>query len=95
MRKLIPVLGAAALLTSCGEASQGFEDGFNTKFHENFVSSCVKSATQAGAPQAMADATCQCASDKIKERFSVKEKVSLNNDQILPIVRECRDRTTS
>ena len=95
MRKLLPVLGAAALLSACGEASQGFEDGFNTKFHENFVSSCVKSATQAGAAQAMADAACKCASDKIKERFTVKEKMNLKNDQIIPIVQECRAAATS
>jgi hypothetical protein len=95
MRKLIPVLGALALLSACGEASQGFEDGFNTKFHESFVASCVKSATQAGAPQAVADATCKCASDKIKDRFSVKEKMNLKNDQIIPIVQECRGSATS
>ena len=53
MRKLVSVLGAAALLSACGEATQGFEDGFDTKFHESFVASCVKSATQSGAPQAV------------------------------------------
>ncbi len=95
MRKLVLVLGATALLTACGEASQGFDEGFNTKFHENFVSSCVKSATQAGAAQGLADAACKCASDKIKERFTVKEKMSLKNDQIIPIIQECRASATS
>ncbi len=90
MRKILAAAAALAL-TACGEASQGFEDGFDTKFHESFVSSCVKSATQAGAPQAAADTLCKCASDKIKERFSVREKMSLKNDQIIPIVQECRD----
>lgn len=85
----------ALALIGCGEAKQGFEDGFDTKFHESFVSSCVKSATDAGAPQALADATCKCASDKIKERFSVKEKMNLKNDQIIPIVQECRSSATS
>ena len=76
-------------LTACGEATKGFEDGFDTKFHESFVASCVKSSTGAGAPQAAADTICKCASDKIKDRFSVKEKMSLKNDQIIPIVQEC------
>ena len=88
MRRILAVTSALAL-TACGEASQGFDDGFNTKFHESFVASCVKSSTGAGAPQAAADAICKCASDKIKDRFSVKEKISLKDDQIIPIVQEC------
>ncbi len=90
MRKMILLLGAAGLLGGCGEAKQGFDDSFNAKFHESFVSSCVKSATQAGAEAAVADKVCACASGKIKERFSVKEKMSLKNEQILPLVQECR-----
>ena len=90
MRKRISVLGAAGLLTACGEASQGFDEGFNAKFHESFVSSCVKSAVQGGAPQPAAESLCNCASDKIKDKFSVKEKMSLKNDQIIPLVEECR-----
>jgi hypothetical protein len=89
MRTIFAVLGAAALVTACGEAKQGFEDGFDTKFHESFVATCVKSSTQAGAPQAAADSICKCASDKIKDRFSTREKMSLKNDQIIPIVQEC------
>jgi hypothetical protein len=94
MRKTILVLGAAGLLTACGEVSQGFDDGFNTRFHESFVSSCVKSAVQGGAPQQAAESLCGCASDKIKDRFSVKEKMSLKNDQIIAIVQECRGSVT-
>ena len=90
MRK-IPILASALALTACGEASQGFDDGFNAKFHESFVASCVKSSTQAGAPQEVADKICACASDKIKDRFSTREKMSLKNDQIIPIVQECSD----
>ncbi len=89
MRTIFAVLGAAALVTACGEAKQGFEDGFDTKFHESFVATCVKSSTQAGAPQEAADSICKCASDKIKDRFSTREKMSLKNDQIIPIVQEC------
>ena len=90
MRTMMTLLGAAALLVGCGEAKQGFDDGFNTKFHESFVTSCVKSATQSGAEQAVADKVCACASDKIKERYSVKEKMSLKTEQILPLVQACR-----
>jgi hypothetical protein len=90
MQKILLVVGAVAL-TACGEAKQGFEDGFDTKFHESFVASCVKSSTGAGAPQAAADAICACASDKIKDRFSTREKMSLKNDQIIPVVQECSD----
>ena len=89
MNRIILVAGIAALLTACGEAKQGFDEGFNTKFHESFVSSCVKSSTAAGAPQEAADSICKCASDKIADRFSTREKMTLKNDQIIPIVQEC------
>jgi hypothetical protein len=84
------VLGAAVLLVGCGSAKEGFDESFNTKFHESFVASCVKSAVGAGASQEIADKTCNCASDKIKERYSVREKMSLKTDQILPLVQQCR-----
>ena len=95
MNRIILVAGIAALLTACGEAKQGFDEGFNTKFHESFVASCVKSSTQAGAPQEAADSICKCASDKIKERFSTREKMTLKNDQIIPIVQECSSNRPS
>lgn len=82
--------GLALLAAGCGQAKQGFDDGFNTKFHENFVSSCVESATKAGAAADMATKLCTCASDKIKERYTVKQKMALKNEQLMPIVEECR-----
>ncbi|MGH6658762.1 MAG: hypothetical protein ACREBK_07930 [Sphingomicrobium sp.] len=84
------VLALCGLAAGCGEAKTGFDDSFNKSFHEKFISSCVSSATQASAPQDMAAKLCTCASDKIKERFSVRQKMSLRNEQILPIVEECR-----
>ena len=90
MRNMIILLGAAGLLAGCGGAKDSFDESFNAKFHESFVSSCVKSAVGAGAEQAVADKVCACASDKIKERYSAREKMSLKNDQILPLVQACR-----
>ena len=90
MRNLIVVLTAAALLAGCGSAKESFDESFNTKFHESFIASCVKSAVGAGAEQAVADKVCACASDKIKERYSAREKMSLKNEQILPLVQQCR-----
>lgn len=90
MRTWMVMIGAAALLTACGDAKEGFDDGFNTKFHESFVKSCVDSAVKSGAPQAAADTLCNCASDKIKERFSTQQKMSLKPDQITPLVEACR-----
>ena len=89
MRKLIMVLGASALLTACGEGKRGLEETFDKEFHKSFVASCVKSSTAAGAPQEAADSICKCASDKVDERFSAREKVTLKNDQIIGIVQEC------
>ena len=90
MRVMIAVLGAAGLLAGCGQAKKSFDESFDAKFHESFVSSCVKSAVGSGAPQDVADKVCNCASDKIRERFSVSDKMRLKKEQILPLVEECR-----
>ena len=89
MRRLMLVLGTSALLGACGEAKQGFDEGFNTKFHESFVSSCVASGKKTGATQEAAESICKCASDKIADRFSTREKMTLKNDQIIGFVQEC------
>ena len=94
-----PWIAIAACLTvaSCGDAGgsneatkSSFEQGFDKSFHENFVSSCVKSATGAGAPQDKASKLCTCASEKIKANFSTREKMSLSNDKVFPLVEQCR-----
>ena len=84
------VLALAGLLAGCGEAKTSFDDSFNKNFHEKFISSCVASATKAGAPQDMATTLCTCASDKVKERYSVRQKMTLKDEQLMPIVEECR-----
>ena len=81
----------ALLVAGCGgEAKKGFDDSFNNQFHEAFISSCVKSATGGGVEQALASKLCTCASDKVKERYSVKEKMGLKNEQLTPIIEECK-----
>ena len=81
---------AALALTACGEAKQSVDDSFNKSFHEKFVSSCVGSASKSGVDQALATKLCQCASDKVAERYSAKEKITLGDAQLTPIVKECR-----
>jgi len=82
---------AAMLVAGCsGEAKKNFDDSFNSQFHEKFISSCVKSATDGGVAQDLATKLCTCASDKVKERYSVKEKMTMKNEQLTPIVEECK-----
>ena len=86
----IIALALCGMVAGCGEAKTSFDDSFNKSFHEKFISSCVSSATKSGAPQDLATKLCTCASDKVKERFSVREKMTLKNEALLPIVEECR-----
>jgi len=88
--RILTIAVGALLLAGCGEAKKGFDEGFDTKFHEGFVKSCVESAVRAGAPQETATTLCNCTSDKIKGKFSTAEKMKLKNEQILPLVEECR-----
>ena len=83
-------LALGVLVAGCGGTKESFDDSFNKGFHENFISSCTSSATRSGVTQDVASKLCTCASDKVKERFSVREKMSLKSEQINPIVAECR-----
>ena len=87
------IIALGALLAGCGEAKkafdEGFDEAFDKSFHEKFISSCTSSAMRSGATQDLASKLCTCASDKVKERFSVREKMNLTEEQAMPIVEEC------
>lgn len=90
------VTAAAALaLAGCGGAKKDFDENFDKSFHESFFKSCVDSAVKAGAQQAAATRLCSCTSDKIKAKFSTKQKMSLKNEQILPLAEACRAEHSS
>jgi hypothetical protein len=86
------------LLCGCGSSgnsvddsfNKAFDDGFNRTFREKFISSCVQSASESGVAQNRADKLCKCGSDKIDERYSVHEKMSLKQEQLKPIIEECK-----
>jgi ABC-type uncharacterized transport system auxiliary subunit len=86
----LTALALCALLGGCGGAKKSFDDSFNKNFHEKFVASCVKSATDSGVAQDLAGKLCTCASDKVKERYSVREKMRLKDEQLRPILQECK-----
>ena len=86
----LAALALCALLGGCGGPKKSFDDSFNKNFHEKFVASCVKSATASGVAQDLAGKLCACASDKVKERYSVREKMNLKDEQLRPILEECR-----
>ncbi len=78
------------LLAGCGSAKRSFDNSFDKSFHEKFVASCVQSAANSGVAQALAGKLCTCASDKVKQRFSVRQKMSLTKEQLKPILLECK-----
>lgn len=77
----------------CGDSSSdfqnGFEANFDRSFHESLVASCVAGTKRSGASEELATNLCTCASDKVKQRFTVQEKMNLKNEQIDPIIKEC------
>ena len=92
----LTALALCALLASCGSNGNGnssnksFDDSFDKSFHEKFVASCVQSAANSGVAQELAGKLCTCASDKVKQRFSVAQKMHLKEDQLKPILQECK-----
>lgn len=83
-------LALCALLGACGNSNKSSENGFDQSFHEKFVASCVQSATASGVAQDLAGKICTCASDKVEQRFSVSEKMNLKQEQLRPIMAECK-----
>jgi hypothetical protein len=90
MRIVIALLGIMPLLAGCDGAKTSFDDSFQKSFREKFVSSCTSSAASSGLGQEVIGKVCTCASDKIAERFSVRDLMSLKPEQVAPIVAECR-----
>jgi hypothetical protein len=88
--RLLGIAAVALALAGCGGTKKSFDESFDKSFHESFVKSCVDSAVKAGAPQAAATTLCSCTSDKIKDKYSTKEKMALKNEQILPLAEACR-----
>jgi hypothetical protein len=86
----LTALALCAVLGACGNTGKSFDDSFNKNFHEKFVASCVQSAAASGVVQDVADKMCACASDKIKERYSVRQKMNLKDEQLRPILLECK-----
>jgi galactitol-specific phosphotransferase system IIB component len=91
----LTMLALCALLAACGRgngnsSSKSFDDSFDKSFQEKFVGSCVSSAANSGVSQELAGKLCTCASDKVKQRFSVAQKMHLTKDQLRPILLECK-----
>jgi hypothetical protein len=86
----ISLIALGALVAGCGDTKKAFDESFDKSFHEKLISSCTSSAVGSGAPQEIATRLCTCASDKVKERYTVSEKMNLKQDQLQPIVAECR-----
>ncbi|HEX4800153.1 MAG TPA: hypothetical protein VFU91_03145 [Sphingomicrobium sp.] len=77
----------STLLAACSSKSH---DSFDQDFKQNFVSSCVHSATSSGVAQDLASKTCTCAADKVQQRFSMQQKMHLTKEQLTPIMMKCR-----
>jgi hypothetical protein len=86
----ISLIALSALLAGCGDTKKAFDESFDKSFHEKLISSCTSSAVKSGAPQDLATRLCTCASDKVKQRFTVSEKMNLKPEQLQPIVAQCR-----
>ena len=79
-------LALFALLAACSSKSH---DPFDKDFKQNFVSYYVHSATSSGVAQDLASKTCTCAADKVRQRFSMQQKMHLTKEQLRPIMAEC------
>ncbi|AZI34694.1 hypothetical protein NT2_02_02900 [Caenibius tardaugens NBRC 16725] len=87
---LLVLPGLAALISGCGTAG---EESLNKSFDEEFRSSCVSSAVKTGAPPPLAARACACTIDEINAKYSTREKLALSQDEIMPIIEACANKT--
>jgi len=85
-------LAFCALLGACGGAKQA--DNSKTDFDQKFVASCVQSATTGGVAEGVASEVCACASGKVRQRYSMQEIARLTQEQVRPIMAECKASVT-
>ena len=69
-------------LTACGEAKKSFDEGVEKSFRKEFVDSCTTSAVKTGAPPAMAVKLCGCTADKLQQKYSGSELLSVSEDEM-------------
>ena len=82
-------LALCALLGACGGSKQA-DDKSNSNFDQKFVASCVQSATSGGVAEDVASKVCGCASEKVRQRYSMQEIARLTEEQATPIMAECK-----
>ena len=82
---LFVLIGCTALLAGCGKVTEAAND----KFDEQFRSSCVASAVKTGAPAAISQKACDCTIDEINKKYSASEKLTLSQDDAMPILEKC------
>ena len=88
--KAVTALAFCTLLGACDSSKKSFEDSFNQNFHAKLIASCTKSATDAGVAPDLSIRMCTCASDKVRQRYTVREKMTLQAEQLKPIIEECK-----
>lgn len=90
MRSTMIILLALPLaLTACGEAKKSFDEGVEKSFHKEFVDSCVTSAVKTGAPPAAASKLCGCTADKLKQKYSGSELLSVSEAEMQVAAQAC------
>lgn len=90
MRPTILMLLALPLaLTACGEAKKSFDEGVEKSFHKEFVDSCTTSAVKMGAPSAAAVKLCGCTAEKLQQKYSGSELLSVSEAEMQVAANAC------
>ena len=83
--ELFVLLGCTMLLAGCSKATEAASN----KFDEQFRTACVGSAVKTGAPPVISKRACDCTIDEINKKYSATEKLTLSQDDAMPILEQC------
>ena len=89
-KTMLALVCLSGLVGGCGQAEQAA----NESFDREFLASCVAAANTGTLPQELATQACDCALEKINERYDTAEKLALSNEQAQPIALECFNQVT-
>ena len=89
-KTMLALVCLSGLVGGCGQAEQAANESFDREFR----ASCISAATGGQLPVNLVEQACDCALDKINERYDTAEKLALTNEQAQPIALECFNQVT-
>ena len=80
-------------LTACGEVKKSFDEGVEKGFKKEFANNCTTSVVKTGAPPAEASKLCSCMVDRLQQKYSGSDLLSISEAEMMKAADLCIDES--